>query len=70
MYRRHFKSYSVIKEPVLEISADRYKELIEAEIRLKAITEVAEVDNGMYGYTESTSRTIDVLLGIERPEEK
>ena len=50
----------------LEVSMERYEQLVEAEIKLKAIKDVAEVDTGSYGYTESTSRTIDVLLGIER----
>ena len=50
----------------LEISVERYQQLIDAEIRLNAITDVAEADNGLYGYTAGTSNTIDNLLGIER----
>lgn len=50
----------------LELPVERYEELVEAEVKLKAIKDVAEVDTGSYGYTECTSRTIDILLGIER----
>ena len=50
----------------VEIDIERYEQLIEAEIKLKAIKDVAEVDNGVFGYTECTSKSIDGLLGIER----
>lgn len=50
----------------VEITVERYEQMLDAEIRLKAITEVAEADNGLYSYTECTSKTIAILLGIER----
>ncbi len=50
----------------VEIDIERYEQLFVAEIMLKAIKDVAEVDNGLYGYTECTSKSIDCLLGIER----
>ena len=52
----------------VEITMERYEQLVEAEVKLKAIKDVAEVDTGSYGYTECTSRTIDILVGIERNE--
>lgn len=54
--------------PTLEVSMERYEQLFEAEVKLKAIKDVAEADTGSYGYTECTSRTIDILVGIDRNE--
>lgn len=50
------------------VSIERYEQLIEAEVKLKAIKSVIEADTFTYGYSECTSRTIDILVGIERNE--
>ena len=50
----------------LEISVERYQQLIDASIKLKVLTEVLEADNSLHGYTTSTIKTVDNLLGIER----
>ena len=50
------------------ITVERYEQLLDAEIRLKAIKDIAEADNGTWTYTECTSQTIDCLLGLVRNE--
>ena len=54
------------KEVVITI--ERYEQLIEAEANLKAIKKVLEADTFTYGYSESTARTVDILIGIDRDE--
>lgn len=51
-----------------EISQERYEQLIEAEVKLKAIKDVLEADTSSYGYSECSARTVDILVGIERDE--
>lgn len=55
-------------ENTVEITMERYEQLIEAEANLKAIKKVLEADTSTYGYSESTARTVDILIGIKRDE--
>ena len=48
------------------IDYNEYKQLLEAEVLIKAVKNLAEADNSSYGYNNDTSKSIDALLGIER----
>lgn len=50
----------------LEISVERYKQLIDAEITMKVLKDVLLADDGLHSYTTITSKTIDNLMGIDR----
>lgn len=54
----------------ITISTDRYEDLITAEARLQVIKDLAQKDNGSYGYTLETSKMIDTILNIERNKEE
>lgn len=56
--------------PTLEVSMERYEQLIEAEVKLRVIKEVAEAEDGNFGYSTKASETIDTILGIERNAEE
>lgn len=48
------------------IDYNEFKQLIEAEMLIKAVKNLAEADDSKYGYNDYTSKSIDVLLGIKR----
>ena len=53
----------------LEISVERYEQLIEAEIKLKVLKGVLESEENVdFGYNKTISNVIDTVLGIERNE--
>ena len=52
----------------IEITIERYEQLVETEANLKAIKKVLEADTFSYGYSECTARTVDILLEIKRDE--
>ena len=48
------------------IDYNEFKQLIEAEMLIKAVKNLAEADDSKYGYNDYTSKSIDTLLGIKR----
>ena len=52
----------------VEITIERYEQLLEAEAKLNVIRDIAASEDRAYGYGSDISKTIDVILGIERDE--
>lgn len=53
----------------LEISMERYEQLVEAEIKLKVLKGVLESEENVdFGYNKTISDVIDNILGIKRDE--
>lgn len=53
----------------LEISVERYEQLVEAEIKLKVLKDVLSAEENVdFGYSNTISDVIDAILGIKRDE--
>ena len=52
----------------LEVSIERFQQLVEAEAKLNVIRDVAASEDRNYGYGSEVSNTIDTILGIKRWE--
>lgn len=46
------------------IDYTEYRRLLEAEVKVNAIKNLAEADKNEYGYGSDTSKSINALLGI------
>ncbi len=55
-------------ENTVEITMERYEQLMEAEVKLKVLKEILEKENRPVGYDTNTSDVIDTILGIKRDE--
>lgn len=56
-------------EDTVTISRTEYNVLMLAQHKLDFIRNLAANDNSNYGYSNDTSKMIDLLLGIERKKE-
>ena len=52
------------------LTNEEYAQLIEARRNLELIKKFAEEDTNSYGYSNTTAKIIDGILGIERNENK
>ena len=52
------------------LSQARYEELIKNEAKLEILRNIISQDTSSYGFTESTSKAIEAVLGIKRSVEE
>lgn len=55
-------------EPCITISKEEYERMIKAEEKLELVTRMILKDSSNYGYSNETSKFIDIILGICRDE--
>lgn len=59
-----------MNENTIVISLERYEELIKNEAKLEVIRDVIAQDDSSYGFSESTAKAVEAVLGLIRSVEK
>ncbi len=55
-------------EQFITIPQEEYVRMLKAEEKLELVRRIALKDSSMYGYSNDTSKFIDIILGICRYE--